>query len=212
MSDIVSNFPERYSRQETFDLTKKGLRIEDLDVLNPADREYVTSRVRTIPGWPEESIHFRDFIPVLQDAKSLKLMIDAFEKSLPVPADSFDYVGGLEARGFLMGVPLAMRLGKGFLPFRKAGKLPPRTIKQEYTLEYGKAAIEIEEDELKPGSRVLIVDDLIATGGTATAAAKLVEKAGGKIAGFSFFMMLDGMNGRDLLKDYPTSVLIGMPA
>lgn len=193
-------------------MTAKGLRIESLDVLDPADRDYVASRVRTIPGFPEDPVNFRDFIPVLQDAKGLRLMIDAFEKSLPVPVDSFDYIGGLEARGFLIGAPLALRLGKGFLPFRKAGKLPPRTIRQEYTLEYGKAAIEIEQGEIGPKDSVLIVDDLIATGGTATAAAKLVEQTGAKIAGFSFFMALDGMNGRDLLKQYPTSVLIDVPA
>lgn len=212
MSDIISNYPGRYSRQETFDLTKKGLRIESLNVLSQADQNYVTSRIRTIPGFPDEPVNFRDFMPVLQDGKAFGLLIDALAKSLPVPLDSFDYIGGLEARGFLVGAPLALKLHKGFLPFRKAGKLPPKTLKQEYTLEYGKAAIEIEEGELTHNSSVLIVDDLIATGGTATAAAKLVEKAGAHIAGFSFFMMLDGMNGRNLLKKYPTSVLIGMPA
>lgn len=212
MSDIISHFPERYTRQETFDLTKKGLRIESLNVLSQEDQRYLTSKIRTIPGFPEEPVNFRDFMPVLQDGKAFNLLIEALAESLPVPVDSFDYIGGLEARGFLIGAPLAYKLGKGFLPFRKAGKLPPRTLRQEYTLEYGKAAIEIEDDELTSDSSVLIVDDLIATGGTATAAAKLVEKSGARVAGFSFFMMLDGMNGRDLLKDYPTSVLMGLPA
>lgn len=212
MPDVLSETSARYTRKETFSLTRKGVRIERLDTLDPADRDYVISHIRTIPDFPKDQINFRDFIPAVQDGKAFSLIIEALIKSLPVPVDSFDYIGGLEARGFLLGAPLALKLGKGFLPFRKAGKLPPQTLREEYALEYGKAAIEIEDGELTSKDSVLIVDDLIATGGTASAAAQLVERTGAKVAGFSFLMMLDGLNGRELLKDYPTSVLLGLPA
>ncbi|RIY28044.1 adenine phosphoribosyltransferase, partial [Bifidobacteriaceae bacterium WP022] len=118
----------------------------------------------------------------------------------------------LEARGFLFGPLLASRLGKGFLAIRKAGKLPPPVITESYMLEYGQASIEIENDAIKPGQRVLIVDDLIATGGTAKAAANIVKRAQGIVAGFSFVIELTGISGMSELCDYPCSSLITMPA
>lgn len=192
--------------------TTSGWRLEGLAGIAPQDSEYLISRIRTIPGFPAESITFRDFIPVLNDPQAFNILISALEKSLPVGVDEFDYVGGLEARGFLVGAPLAYSLGKGFVAFRKAGKLPPPTLSREYDLEYDTATVEIEKDLLPEGSRVLIVDDLIATGGTAKAAAQLVEDSGAKVAGFAFVMELDGLNGRGKLEGYPTSALMGMPA
>lgn len=186
--------------------------LAGLATLGERDAQYVISHIRTIPGFPKEGILFRDFMPVLADAKALKLLVDALEQTLPVPLDSFDTIAGLEARGFLFGPILAARLGKGFLAVRKAGKLPPETISESYDLEYGTAAVEVETDLVKPGMRVLIVDDLIATGGTAKAAADLIRRAGGSVVGFSFIMKLDGLNGLEQLGDVPSSTLVTMPA
>lgn len=186
--------------------------LAGLATLGEQDAQYVISHIRTIPGFPKEGILFRDFMPVLADAKALKLLVDALEQTLPVPVDSFDAIAGLEARGFLFGPILAARLGKGFLAVRKAGKLPPETISESYDLEYGTAAVEVETDLVKPGMRVLIVDDLIATGGTAKAAADLICRAGGSVVGFSFIMKLDGLNGLEQLGDVPSSTLVTMPA
>lgn len=197
---------------DSVDLTNSGLRIERLDAIDEVDADYLVSKIRSIPDFPAKNIMFRDFIPAMSDARAFDILIDAVKKSLPVDIESFDYVGGLEARGFLIGAPLALSTGKGFVAFRKAGKLPPPTLKQEYDLEYGKASVEIEEGLLPQGSRVLIVDDLIATGGTAQAAAKLVEDAGSHVAGFAFVMELDGLDGRGKLSGYPTSALLGLPA
>lgn len=188
------------------------IEIDQLDVLGAEDAAYVVSLIRTIPDFPKPGIHFRDFTPAMTDAQGLKLMLKALELTLPVPADQIDLVAGLEARGFLLGPALAAHLGKGFVPVRKAGKLPPQTLKESYELEYGTASIEIETAAVRNGQRVLIVDDLIATGGTAKAAAKLIEAAGGKVAGFSFVMELQGLDGRAALGNAPVSSLTVMPA
>ncbi|MBT1181186.1 adenine phosphoribosyltransferase [Bifidobacterium sp. CP2] len=193
-------------------MTQSDITIEDLGKVGQADAEYLVSLIRTIPGFPKEGIKFRDFMPVLADAKALGILMKALEKTLPVPVDSFDVVAGLEARGFLFGPALAAHLGKGFIAIRKAGKLPPETIGEEYDLEYGTEKVEIESDCVQGGKRVLIVDDLIATGGTAKAGADLIEKAGGKVVGFSFVMGLTGLDGLAKLGDVPTSTLISMPA
>ncbi|NEG54786.1 adenine phosphoribosyltransferase [Bifidobacterium platyrrhinorum] len=186
--------------------------IKALDKVGAEDAEYLVSLIRSIPGFPKEGIIFRDFMPVLADARGLDVLMRALEAALPVPADEFDSIAGLESRGFLFGPALAHHLGKGFIAIRKAGKLPPETIGESYELEYGTASVEIETMAVRPGERVLIVDDLIATGGTAKAGADLIEKAGGKVAGFSFVMGLDGLDGLAKLGDVPSSMLVSMPA
>ena len=138
--------------------------------------------------------------------------MDALEAAMPVEASEFDAVAGLESRGFLFGPALAARLGKGFIAVRKAGKLPPPVVSQEYDLEYGQASVEIETGVIREGMRVLVVDDLIATGGTANAARMLIEKCGGIVAGYSFVMELQGINGVESLGDCPVSSLVTMPA
>ena len=174
-------------------MTQSDITIERLADVGAGDAAYLVSKIRTIPGFPKEGIKFRDFMPVLADGKGLRILMKALQASLPVTEDSFDAVAGLEARGFLFGPALAAMLGKGFIAIRKAGKLPPETIAEEYDLEYGTEKVEIETSAIRPGDRVLIVDDLIATGGTAKAAMDLVEAAGGTVVGFSFVMGLRGL-------------------
>lgn len=180
--------------------------------LPPADQDYLISRIRTIPNFPKEGVLFRDFMPVLADVRAFSLLIDALLKSLPVNPDEFDAIAGLEARGFLFGPVLADRLGKSFIAVRKAGKLPPPVHTMSYSLEYGESVIEIEQSAISEGERILIVDDLIATGGSALAARDLVIACKGEVAGFSFVMELDGLGGVETLGNSPVSSLLTMPA
>jgi adenine phosphoribosyltransferase len=167
--------------------------------------EYVV----TIPDFPEPGIMFRDITSVIQDPDGLKLSIDGLvEKTRGL---DFDLVIGPESRGFIFGVPVAYLTGKGFVPVRKKGKLPRKTISRKYDLEYGQAEIEIHADAVQPGQRVIIVDDLMATGGSAEAAAKLVEELGGKVVKMLFVMELAGLKGREKLKDYDVESLIIYP-
>lgn len=157
-------------------------------------------KIRSIKDFPKEGIIFRDITTLLKDGDALYESIDQIEKS--VEDLKFDIIIGPESRGFIFGVPLAYKMRKGFVPVRKAGKLPHKVVSQSYELEYGTATIEIHEDAILPGQRVLIVDDLLATGGTAKAIVKLIEKMGGEVAGFSFLIELNGLGGRENLKDY----------
>lgn len=193
-------------------MTTTDITVKPLKNVSSEDANYLASLVRTIPGFPNPKIVFRDFLPVFADARGMNILIESLVDSLPVSKDSFDLVAGLEARGFLFGPVLAARLNKGFVAVRKAGKLPPEVISESYSLEYGEAKIEIEKDLIKPGQRVLIVDDLIATGGTAKAAARLVERSEGVVAGFCFVMELTGINGMSDLQSYKCSSLMNMPA
>lgn len=154
--------------------------------------------IRTIPDYPKPGIMFRDVTTLLGDAKGLRVAIDAMVA--PYLDKGIDAVAGIEARGFILGGAVAEKLGCGFVPVRKKGKLPWKTIGQEYTLEYGVDVIEMHEDAVAPGAKVLIVDDLIATGGTAEAAAKLIRRSGGEVAGATFIIDLPELGGVALLK------------
>ena len=154
--------------------------------------------VRSIPDFPEPGIIFRDITSVLQDADGLQLAIDSMIKLLD--GVDYDVVAGTESRGFIFGVPIAYEMHKPFVPVRKKGKLPCETISQSYDLEYGQATIEMHKDSIKPGQKVVLVDDLIATGGTIEAAIKLVEQLGGEVVKVIFLMELAGLKGRERLK------------
>ena len=155
-------------------------------------------KIRSIKDFPKEGIIFRDITTLLKDGDALYESIDQIEKS--VEDLKFDIIIGPESRGFIFGVPLAYKMRKGFVPVRKAGKLPHKVVSQSYELEYGTATIEIHEDAILPGQRVLIEDHLLATGGTAKAIVKLIEKMGGEVAGFSFLIELNGLGGKKILK------------
>ncbi len=156
--------------------------------------------VRTIPDFPQPGIMFRDITTVLQDADGLRLAIDSMQDL--VKDLDFDVIAGAEARGFVFGTPIAYNMHKPMVLIRKKGKLPMETLSVEYELEYGTATMEMHKDALQPGQKVLIVDDLLATGGTAKAIAKLVEASGAQVAGLVFMLELAGLEGRKTLKDY----------
>ena len=162
--------------------------------------------VRSIPDFPEPGIIFRDVTSILQDADGLQLAIDSIQ-DLVKDVDA-DVIVGTESRGFIFGVPVAYNLHKPFVPVRKKGKLPCETISQEYDLEYGSAVVEMHKDSIKPGQRVVLIDDLIATGGTIEAAVKMIEKLGGQVVKIVFLMELAGLNGRERLKDYDVASVI----
>ena len=156
--------------------------------------ELLRKYIREIPDFPSPGVLFKDITPLLNRETVLGL-------SAPYREGGVDHVVGLEARGFLFGAPVAMELDAGFVPARKMGKLPARTISQSYDLEYGTATVEIHSDAITPGSRVLIIDDVLATGGTGRAAVDLVRKAGGTVVGFSFLLELSELHGREKMPD-----------
>lgn len=164
--------------------------------------DYVTS----IPDFPEEGIIFRDVTSILQDADGLQLAIDGLLETLKNV--QCDVILGAEARGFIFGMPVAYELHKPFVPVRKKGKLPRETVSCEYELEYGSATLEMHKDAISPGQKVVIIDDLIATGGTVEAIAKMVERLGGEVVHIAFIMELAGLNGREKLEAYEVSSLI----
>ncbi len=166
----------------------------------------VADYVVTIPDFPEPGIMFRDVTSVLQDAEGLKLAIDELQKRLT--GLEFDVIAGAESRGFIFGMPLAYNLGKPFVPIRKAGKLPRAVVQKEYALEYGTATIEVHRDAILPGQRVVLLDDLIATGGTMKAAAELVEELGGKVVKVLFLLELAGLDGRRVLDGYDVESIV----
>ena len=162
--------------------------------------------VVTIPDFPKPGIMFRDITSVIQDPDGLKLAVDGLMDRLK--DTEFDLVAGAESRGFIFGVPLAYLSGKGFIPIRKKGKLPRSTISEKYELEYGTAELEIHTDAVKPGQKVILIDDLIATGGSAAAAANLIERLGGQVVKILFVMELAGLEGRKKLQGYDVESLI----
>jgi len=163
-------------------------------------------KIRVIPDFPEKGIRFKDITTLLKDGEAFRYTIDKFVDELKDL--DFDLIIGPESRGFIIGTPLAYAMKKGFVPVRKPGKLPSETIKYEYKLEYGSDSLEIHMDAIKPGQKVIIVDDLLATGGTIQSTIKLVEQLGGEIVGLLFLIELSYLNGRDLLKDYNIISLI----
>ena len=162
--------------------------------------------IRCIPDFPEPGIMFRDVTSVLQDAEGLKLAIDSMIKILD--GVDFDVVAGTESRGFIFGVPVAYAMGKAFVPVRKKGKLPCETVSEKYALEYGFAEIEMHKDSIKPGQKAVLIDDLIATGGTIEAAIKLVERLGGEVVKIVCLMELAGLEGRRKLKGYDFEAVV----
>mgnify|MGYP000848398945 CR=1 FL=1 len=166
----------------------------------------VKDYIRTIPDFPEPGIMFRDVTTVLQSKDGLKLAIDKLQEL--VRDIDFDLIVGPESRGFIFGVPIAYNLNKAFVPVRKVGKLPCDTISMDYELEYGKTTIEIHKDAIKPGQKVVIVDDLIATGGTIEAITKLIEMLGGEVVKIIFLIELKGLNGREKLTNYDVESVV----
>ncbi|MES0488567.1 MAG: adenine phosphoribosyltransferase [Leptospirales bacterium] len=152
--------------------------------------------IRNIPDFPQPGINFKDITPVLADPEALKKVIEWFIISIEA-AGGADVIAGIESRGFIFGVPIAEKMGLGFIPIRKPGKLPFTTHRESYELEYGTDSLEIHTDAISHGQKVALVDDLLATGGTATAAVKLIEKAGGEIACTTFLIELDFLKGRN---------------
>jgi len=172
----------------------------------PATSADIECAIRTIPDFPKPGIQFKDIAPLLADARlfsgAIDLLTDKFKPG------SVDTVVGIDARGFIFAAAAAVKLHAGFVPVRKKGKLPYKTIEQDYALEYGTATVAMHVDALKPGARVLLIDDLLATGGTAAAAAALVKKLGGQILEITFLIELKFLNGREKLKGYPVRSII----
>lgn len=166
----------------------------------------LASKIRDIPDFPKEGIIFRDITPLLQDAESLRYAVDQMAEF--GVRKKIDVVVGAEARGFILGAVLAYTLGAGFVPARKPGKLPFLTVAAEYDLEYGTDSLEVHNDAIAPGTRVLVHDDLLATGGTARAKCDLVEKLGGEVVGVTFIVELSFLKGREKLKEYDIFSLI----
>lgn len=163
-------------------------------------------KIRIIEGFPKEGISFKDITTLIADGKGLKESVDKIVKHLK--DKKIDLIVGPEARGFIFGVPVAYALGVGFIPVRKPGKLPGETISVNYALEYGEDELQIHKDAIKPGQRVAIIDDLLATGGTIEGVAKLVEQAGGEVVSLDFVIELTELNGKDKLKGYDILSLV----
>lgn len=174
--------------------------------LDPGTHDWLKDHIRDIPDFPKEGIVFKDIMPLLADKKAFTYTIDAIAHQFD--RDEVDKVLGIEARGFIVAAPLAYRFTAGLIPVRKPGKLPWQVEREEYELEYGTDLLEIHKDAIEPGERILIVDDVLATGGTASATARLTERCGGKVAGIATVMELGFLNGRDRLADYEVFSLI----
>lgn len=168
--------------------------------------ERLKDSIRDVPDWPKEGIIFKDITTLLKDPEALRLAVEALTERYK--DRGIDYVASVEARGFILGAPVSYLMGAGFVPIRKPGKLPADTRREEYELEYGTDAVEVHTDAFGPGDRVLVCDDLLATGGTALATAKLVEACGAKVEAFAFLVELDFLGGRDKLRDYEVFSII----
>jgi adenine phosphoribosyltransferase len=162
--------------------------------------DYLKSHMRTVPDWPAPGVQFRDITPLLQDPRVFRVLIDAFVHRYMDPALRPDVVAGLDARGFILGSVIAYELGLGFVPIRKKGKLPFTTVEETYELEYGSATVELHTDAVQPGQRVLLIDDLIATGGTMMAGKKLLEKLGATVMEGAAIVDLPELGGSEKLR------------
>jgi len=169
-------------------------------MLNISVNQYLREHIRTVADWPAPGVQFRDITPLLQDAKVFRVLIDAFVHRYMDPERRPDVVAGLDARGFILGAVVAYELGVGFVPIRKKGKLPFTTVEETYELEYGSATVELHTDAVKPGQRVLLIDDLIATGGTMMAGKKLLEKLGASVMEGAVIVDLPELGGSDKLR------------
>jgi adenine phosphoribosyltransferase len=170
------------------------------------DKLLAEGLIRDIPDFPKPGIIFKDITPALQNPQALAEIVDKMAEY--ASSRNADVIVGIESRGFVFGAPVAVKLGKGFVPVRKIGKLPHETIQCEYALEYGTSAVEIHRDAITPGQRVVIVDDLLATGGTAAASARLVEELGGQVVGFVFLIELTFLHGVEKLSGYDVRTFI----
>ena len=169
--------------------------MDDLNV-----NDYLKSHIRTVPDWPAPGVQFRDITPLLQDPRVFRVLIDAFVHRYMHPTLRPDVVAGLDARGFILGSVVAYELGLGFVPIRKKGKLPFTTVEETYELEYGSATVELHTDAVMPGQRVLLIDDLIATGGTMMAGKKLLEKLGASVIEGAAIVDLPELGGSDRIR------------
>ncbi len=165
----------------------------------PLYADYIREHIRTVPNWPQDGIMFRDITPLLQDKKTFRVLIDQFVHRYM--GQNLDYVAGIDARGFILGAVLAYELNLGFIPVRKKGKLPFDTVSEEYELEYGSATVEIHTDACASGDRVLLIDDLVATGGTMLAAAKLLERIGAQVVETAAIVDLPELGGSKLIRE-----------
>ncbi|HLS50731.1 MAG TPA: adenine phosphoribosyltransferase [Burkholderiaceae bacterium] len=161
--------------------------------------EYIRNTVRSVPDWPKPGVTFRDITPVLQDPRVFRVLVDLFVYRYM--RQRLDLVAGIDARGFILGSVLAYELNLGFVPVRKEGKLPFQTLAEQYTLEYGNATVEMHTDAVKPGQRVLLIDDLVATGGTMIAAAKLLQRLGANVVEAACIIDLPNLGGSKVLKE-----------
>lgn len=164
-------------------------------LLNPND---LRDHIRTVPDWPAPGVQFRDITPLLQDPKTFRVLVDVFVHRYM--DQQIDVVAGVDARGFILGSVIAYELNRGFVPVRKKGKLPFTTVAEEYELEYGSATVELHSDAIRPGQRVLLIDDLVATGGTMIAAARLIRKLGGEVCEAAGIVDLPELGGSQLVK------------
>ncbi len=165
----------------------------------------VAELIRDVPDYPEAGVVFKDITPLLADAATFAAVVDHLGACAGGPVD---LVVGMEARGFILGAPVAVALGAGFIPVRKAGKLPGPTLEASYDLEYGSATVEVHPETIPPGARVLVVDDVLATGGTAGATVRLIERAGGVVVGLAFLLELEFLHGRGVLDGYRVEALL----
>ncbi len=184
----------------------KKLLIKTIEKLARNDEEFIKGKIRTIPHFPKQGIMFRDITTLLKDAEGFQRVLNILEERYK--GKGIEIITGIESRGFIIAGALANKLGVGFVPLRKPGKLPAATERHEYELEYGKDAIEIHKDAIQPGQKVLLIDDLLATGGTASAACTLIEKLGGRIVECAFIVELPELKGREKLARYPVFKIV----